>query len=231
MSDRVRRVLEALERIDYFGTANPDLATALPITIELFTINHNALAQLATTGITRESSTSLGKNETLTKTAIFNEIYADLRRIAQTAEILKRRNPDFANTYTLPRDMMSRAQLLDKAKAVHADSAAHEDDFFALGLSRTFRAELQADITALEAVSQSQADAKRSTVGANAAANAILEEALDNREILNRALRNHYRDSPQKLAEWLTACRIERAPQRTDEEQPEPPPTPPTPPG
>jgi len=224
MSDRVRRALEALERIDYFGMANPELATALPLTVELFAAIKTAITQLSAAGVSRESATSLGKNETLTKTAIFDEIYADLRVIAQTAEIMEKRIPNFENTFTLPRDMMSTAQLLDKAKAVYADSEAVESDFIAYGLSKQFRNDLQADITALEAVSQSQADAKRTGVGANAQTAAILKDALDDRQTLNRILRNHYRSNPQKLAEWQTAWRIERAPQRTEEE-PEPPPS------
>src|SRR5215213_6550918 len=145
MSDRVRRALEALERIDYFGMANPELATALPLTVELFAAIKTAITQLSAAGVSRESATSLGKNETLTKTAIFDEIYADLRVIAQTAEIMEKRIPNFENTFTLPRDMMSTAQLLDKAKAVYADSEAVESDFIAYGLSKQFRNDLQAD--------------------------------------------------------------------------------------
>jgi hypothetical protein len=118
--------------------------------------------------------------------------------------------------------MMSIAQLLDKAKAVHADSAAFEDDFAFYGLAKKLRTNLQANIDALEAVSQSQANARRARVGANAQTNAIVKDAMANRKTLNRALRNHYRNNPQKLAEWQTAWRIERAPQRTEEE-PEPP--------
>lgn len=225
MSDRIRRALGALERIDYFGMANPDLAAALPLTVELFAAVKTAITQLNAAGISRESSTSLGKNETLNKTALFNEIYAALRVFAQTAEIMERRIPNFANTFTLPRETMNTAQLLDKAKAVYADSEVYKTDFTAYGLKPGVRTDLQEDIDALEATSQSQADAKRTSVGANAAANAALEEAMNARETLNRMMRNHYRDNPQKLAEWLTAWRIERAPQRTEEE-PEPPPTP-----
>jgi hypothetical protein len=223
MSDRVRRVLQTLEKIDYFGTANPDLATALPVTVELFAANRAAITQFASAGITRESSISLGKNETRTKTAIYNEIYDDLRVISQTADILESRIQDFANTFTLPQKTLGRTELLDKAKAVHADSAAFEDNFIAYGLPKKFRDNLQANIDALEAVSQSQANAKRTSVGANAKTNAILKDAITNRKTLDRALRNHYRPNPQKLAEWQTASRIERARQKTEEE-PEPPP-------
>lgn len=226
MNDRIRRALDALQRIDSFGTANPDLATKFPVTVELFASIKNAITQIGAAGASRESSSSLGRSETLTKTAIFNEIYADLRVIAQTADILEERIPNFANTFTLPRRMMSVAQLLDKAKAVHADSDAVKAHFVAYGLPEKFREDLQADITALEAAAEAQTDAKRTTVGANAAAEATLDDALEARRTLDRILRNHFRSDAQKLAEWLTASRVERAPQKPEDE-PEPPPAPP----
>jgi hypothetical protein len=228
MNDRVRRALDALQRIDSFGTANPDLATKLPVTVELFADVKAAITELGEAGMSRESSTSLGRSETLAKTAVYNEIYADLRIISQTADILERKIPNFPNTFTLPRDKMSTAQLLDKAKAVHADSDAVKAHFIAYGLPEKFREDLQADITALETAAEAQSDAKRTTVGANAAAEDALDAALEARRTLDRILRNHYRSDAQKLAEWLTASRIERAPQKPDDgDQPEPPPAPP----
>ena len=72
-----------------------------------------------------------------------------------------------------------------------------------------------------------QVDAKRTGVGATADTEEIVEDSLDVFKDLDVALRNHYRDNPQKLAEWLTASHIKRK-KRTDGQPPpdeNPPPT------
>lgn len=230
MSNRSRNILEALERINFFADANPELKSEVPITVELFDFNRAVITRFRAAGITRESSTSLGRNETLTKSAVSERIYTVLREIAQTADILESRNPAFENTYTLPRDRMSYAQLLDKARAIYADSAAAETDFLAFGLAPNFRAALLSDIEALEAVTQSQADAKRSKVGANADALAASKDGMKNRKTLDRALKNHYRLDPVKLAEWRTACRVKNSSQKSGDEEEQSPESSPTPP-
>ncbi|CAN5252396.1 hypothetical protein BH10ACI1_BH10ACI1_27920 [soil metagenome] len=48
-----------------------------------------------------------------------------------------------------------------------------------------------------------------------------LQDTLDTRQDLDRALRNHYRNNPAKLAEWLTASHIERK-KKKDEQPPTP---------
>ena len=45
MSDRKRNVLDAAQRIDYFGAANPQLACEAPYTVELFTFNRNCITR------------------------------------------------------------------------------------------------------------------------------------------------------------------------------------------
>jgi hypothetical protein len=55
---------------------------------------------------------------------------------------------------------------------------------------------------------------------------AVLEDTLENFKELDRVLKNHYRNNPQKYAEWLTASHVERR-RRNDSGSPgENPPTP-----
>lgn len=202
--------MAAAERIDYFAEANPNLATALPATVALFAANRNNVERLNQAGISSASSGGAGMSETRSKVARAREVVGDLRLIVQTAKIIEKNNRDFKNTFTLPRGGMSYREIVDYAASFIADAPEFQADFDKYALTTQFFADLKADVNALRDTSQGQADAKRATVGTTADVESNLQDTLDTREELNRALKNYYRDNPQKLAEWLTASHIER---------------------
>lgn len=210
MSDKKREILYALERIDYYGEANPDLKTELPITSELFPANQANISRLNAAGITSVSAGGAGMSETRSKTAQAREIKADLRLVMATAKRLEEKVSNFRNTFTLPRGGLSYQQLIEYAESFIADAAAYQAEFARRGLTAQFFTDLAADVAEFKETAHSQADAKRTSVGSTAEIEAILEDALDVRAELHNALKNHYRNDPQKLAEWLTAAHIER---------------------
>ena len=210
MSDRKREILYALERIGYFGQANPQLATELPFTIELFAAIETHIAQLNAAGITSVSTESAGTSETRSKVARALEIETDLRLVVRTARQMAKKLPDFQNTFKLPRGGMSYQELIEHVEQFIADTAAHRDEFARRGLTAQFFTELTTDVAEFKQIAQQQADAKRTSVGTTAETEAILEDALETRSELKIALKNHYRRDPAKLAEWLTAQHIRR---------------------
>ena len=105
---------------------------------------------------------------------------------------------------------LSYQELTDKANGYLVNRAANTKDFKKYGLDDEFFAEIQTDVAELGEAFEGQSDAKRTGAGATAADEAILEDSLDVRGELKVALENHYRNNPAKLAEWMTACRIER---------------------
>ena len=216
MSDRKREILYALERIDYYGQANTQLETELPITVELFPANQNNISRLNAAGITSISAGGAGMSETRSKVARAREINADLRLVMTTAKRLEKKIPGFQNTFTLPRGALSYQQLIEHAESFIADAAAHQAEFTKRGLTAQFFTDMAADVAEFKETAHSQADAKRTGVGTTADVEAILEDALDVRADLNTAIKNHYRNNPQKLAEWLTACHIERMRKKDD---------------
>lgn len=210
MSDRKREILYALERINYFGQANPQLKTELPFTIELFAAVQTHIARLNAAGITSISAESAGTSETRSKVARAQEIETDLRLVVRTARQLEKILPDFQNTFKLPRGGMSYQALIESAESFVADAAAHREEFARRGLPAQFFTELTTDVAEFRQITQQQADAKRTSVGTTAETEAILEDSLETRAELNIALKNHFRRDPVKLAEWLTAQHIER---------------------
>jgi hypothetical protein len=138
------------------------------------------------------------------------EINKDLRLVMTTARRLEKKIPGFQNTFTLPRGGLSYQELIEHAESFIDDAAEYQAEFSLRGLTAQFFTELAADVAEFKETAQNQADAKRTGVGSTADVEDILEDALDVRADLNTAIKNHYRNNPQKLAEWLTACHIER---------------------
>lgn len=210
MNDTKREILNALERIDYYGADNPQLATELPITVELFAANKINITRLHQAGVTSDASSAAGTSGTRSKVARSRSIHSDLRRVARTAKVLERKIPGFQNVFEMPGGSLSYQDLTDRTDAFIANRAKHKSEFTKRGLNDEFFADLQQDLDELREVSEEQADAKRIGVGATADTEAILEDALETRSELRNAIENHYRANPARLAEWLTACRIER---------------------
>lgn len=227
MSDRKRNILDAAVRIDYHGEANSQLATEVPYTVELFANNKNNITRLNQAGITSVSAEGAGASGTRSKVARFNEIVADLRLVAKTGRRAEKKFPTFQNTFTLPRGGgLTYDEALERADSFIAAAPANEDILSTYALMPQFFTELAEDVAAFREAWQQQADGKRTGVGATADTEAILEDTLENIRELDRVLKNHYRNNPQKLAEWLTASHIERKKKKEENPTGENPPTP-----
>lgn len=225
MSDRKRNILDAAQRIDYFSESNPQLATEVPYTVELSMNNKNNIARLNQAGITSASADGAGTSGTRSKVAQYNEIINDLRLVAKTARRIEKKVQGFQNTFTLPRGGLTYDEGLARADSFIADAPANKDNFSKYALTPQFFTDLAADVEAFRDSWQQQADAKRTGVGATADTETILEDTLDNHKELDRVLKNHYRNNPQKLAEWLTASHIERKKKKDNNTTGENPPT------
>ena len=210
MSDRKRAIFEAVERMGFFGEANPQLAIELPVTVELFADNQINKENLIATGIMRESSASAGKSGTRGKVARAREIDGDVRRVARTAKMIEKKVPDFQNTFETPHGALSYLELTEKAEAFVKDAAPHREHFAKYGLTEAFFTNLQTNVAAFREITHGQADAKRTGVGATADTETILQSSLATRAELKIAIENHYKDNPPKLAEWQTASHIKR---------------------
>jgi hypothetical protein len=221
MSDRKREILITAENMDFYGEANPQLATELPVTVELFAENKTNIGRLRAAGVTRDSSDSAGKSGTRSKVARADEIAADCRRVRKTARILEKKVPDFINTFDFRRGDYSYVELIDRATAIIDDAVRYSIHFAKYGLTDAFFTTLSNNVNGLRQATQEQSDAKRTSVGAVADTEAILEDTLDVRAQLKIAIENHYRNNPAKLAEWLSASHIRRRGETT----PNPPPT------
>ena len=220
MSDRKRNVLDAAQRIDFYGEANPQLKTEVPYTVELFNVNKSCIDRLVQAGITSASAGGAGTSGTRSKAARFEEIVDDLRLVAKTARRMEKKDPNFVNTFILPRGNPTYDEAMERADSFLRDAPANRAGFTQYALTEQFFAELAADVAEFRDAWQQQADGKRTGVGATADTDAAIEAFLDNRKELDRVLKNRFRTDPVKLAEWLTASHIERRRSTANQDQP-----------
>lgn len=231
MSDRKRNILEALMRIDFFGEANPQLKTEVPYTDELFTDNQNNINRLNQAGITLASAKGAGLSGTRSKAARADDIEADVRMVAKTARIIEGKDKTFQNTFVVESGKMTYEDTIRYADSFGIDAPANQERFDKYALTEAFFNALKTKVIEFREVSQDQADGKRTGVGANAEQEAAVKGSLETRRELDRAMKNYFRNDPQKLAEWNTASHIKRADKVDKNETPptenQPPETPP----
>ena len=220
MSDKKREILNTLEKMDFYGEANPQLASELSVTVELFAANQTNITRFREAGVTSDFASAAGKSETRSKVARSRSIHSDLRRVARTAKLIEKKVPDFQNTFDMTKGNLGFQELIDKANSFITKRQDNKTHFEKYGLGNEFFDELQTDVNELREANEGQADAKRTGVGTTADTEAIIEDSLDVRAELKIAIENHYKDNPAKLAEWLTASHIRR------KKTPETPPTP-----
>jgi hypothetical protein len=218
MSDETRNIFDAAQRMSFFADANTQLIHSLPVAVELFDEVKTAVAALEQAGIAKSSADGTGRSATRTKAAIYNALYEGLREMSGTALIIKKRVPEFENKFPLQRDKLTYQQAIERGRAFFDDSAPQnvQQIFTGYGLKTDFREELIENVNALAGSTHTQADAKLTSVGETAQINALLEDFMDVRETLKRVMKNLLKDNPQKLAEWLTASRIERRKRKSE---------------
>ena len=127
----------------------------------------------------------------------------------------------------LPPDVPQLTDLLTLADSFLANLPPVEAKFLAYGKSANFIADIadaKADCETFLAVQDS---GHRGSVEANADEAAILADALAIKKPLKRIVLNIFEDNPGKIANWRSACHVERAPKKKkDPEGGSDPPTP-----
>jgi len=109
---------------------------------------------------------------------------------------------------------MSDADLLAKARAFHSESLPYNADFIAYGMPATFRADLDAAANAFETLFSNTASATAEHVAATADTSAKIREGMIKVRILDGIIRNVYANDPGKLAAWISASHVEKAPKK-----------------
>lgn len=110
----------------------------------------------------------------------------------------------------------SDAQLLAKGRAFHSESAPYEADFIDYDMPSDFRDVLNAACDAFEASFSTTASATAEHVAATAGTSAKIRKGMIIVRTIDGPLKNKYANNPGKLAAWISASHVEKAPQPKD---------------
>ena len=117
-----------------------------------------------------------------------------------------------STNYTL-QDDRSQCSLIAHARSVLAlaeGNAALIAQFTSYELPADFVTDLEADLTAFDDATDTQADDRITSVEDTATARRLLREGRAAVVQLNAAVRNKYRRRPELIAAWKTASRVDR---------------------
>jgi hypothetical protein len=144
------------------------------------------------------------------------DLRAYLKNINRTARALETDHPGISPTFRLPASG-SYPALIATAQAIVAAATPLQAAFVDAGLPATFLTELGVLITAFQNATNQKQDGGITQVLGTAALKAKADLGVKAAKDCDACVRNHFRNSPEMLAAWAHARRIERAPNRSSE--------------
>lgn len=148
-------------------------------------------------------------------------LHERMKPIADAAKVMEYEIDGIADMFRMPRNRTDQ-DMLNTARAWVTAAAPYDADFQRYGLDRNFIADLNAAADAFDNSMPATTAAVAERVAATADLGASIRRAMVSHRIVVAVMKIIYANNPGKLAAWLSASHIEKAPRRT------PPPTPPS---
>lgn len=132
---------------------------------------------------------------------------------ARTARSMEYEFDGIADKFRFQRNM-NDADLLARARAFIIEAAPYNANFKDYGLSNDLVAELTPLADAFEASFSTTASATAEHVAATAETSSKIREGMVAVRVLDGIVQNKYSSDPGKLAAWLSAKHVEKAPKK-----------------
>lgn len=139
----------------------------------------------------------------------------EMSDISRTAKAMEYAFDGISNKFQFQRNM-SDAAVLAKARAFATEAAPYNADFKDYGLAGSFLADLTTAADAFEASFSNTASATAEHVTATADEAAKVRDGMVIVRVLDGIVKNIYANNPGKLAAWLSASHVEKAPKKKD---------------
>lgn len=139
----------------------------------------------------------------------------EMSDISRTSKSMEYAFDGISNKFFFQRNMAD-ADMLAKARAWQTEAVPYKSDFIDYGLSADFIADLTAAADAFEASFSNTASATAEHVAATADEAAKVRQGMVIVRILDGIVKNKYANNPGKLAAWLSASHVEKAPKKKD---------------
>ena len=211
MTDSETRRLETFIRVRQFGADNqadfPDGSIGATQFAEIDAV----IGEVETLAGEQSAGRGAARQDFATKDTARENLREALYEITRTARSMKYQFDGIEAKFQMPENRSDQS-LLATGRAFYDESADYQQAFEDYGLDRNFRPDLLADVEAFENSLDPTGSAIDSHVEATARIGAAIGRGMVARRILDGVVKNKYRNNVGKLAAWLSASHIERAP-------------------
>ena len=225
MTHHEARQSDMLKRVQVFGTAHAADFPKGSVGAQKIAEINAAVPQLKALGAQQVSGAGAAKSGTSTKAGAFAALHAQLDAISGNAHALAALGTTGLEAkFRLPRSGGKQA-LLNAARAFAQDALPLKKQFIGLNMPADFLDTLEASIAECEAAFHVQQAGARQKGTATAGIKDTFHTALVAVSVLDRIVRNTYRNAPASLAEWTIATHIAHAPKAAKPTPPAPSPS------
>ena len=200
-------------RVDGYAKLHPEDFLAGKKAAELLMIIRQAEADTTDSGTTQATSDGDSRAGSQTKAELYDELYDDLRAINRTAKSMAHEMAGFDEKFRMPRTSGYGAVII-AARAFLADATPLKSVFLEYDLPEDFLTDLGADIAAFDAAEGDQGSGLTERVGATRELDEAIRAGTTALRRLDPIIKNKCRSDAGKLAQWITASHIERAPRK-----------------
>lgn len=213
MTDREINIQDMFTGIVQFDVVNKADYAHLPEAEANFVIVRSAVSALETAAAAQVSGDRSRAVEQ--KSVLDAAIRRKMKRYSRTARALNFDDPGFRRLFSIPNER-NFPLLLASARAFVEEARRFAADFKRLGIPVTLADELEADILAAEEAIGAKAGASTETVGATADVDEQIGSGMTAAKILDSIMHNVYFDDPVKIAQWISARHVKKAPKRKE---------------
>lgn len=219
MNDDNRRRYEMQVRVVQFGTDNAGDFSGIATTNfgELGTLVND----IESTSAAQQSGFGEAAQQFEVKDTARENLRDEMSAISRTAKSMEYAFDGISDKFKFQRNMPD-ASMLAKARAFETEANPYKSDFEAYGLPAGFIADLTAAADAFEASFSNTASATAEHVAATADEAAKVRSGMIIVRVLDGIVKNRYANDPGKLAAWISASHVEKAPKKKGPTPPNP---------
>ena len=224
MTNRQTHETDAYQRVKTFGTNHAADLAPTSVGGKQLAIVTAAVPQAQSQATDQKSAAGDRGKATLTKAHIHPDLYGQLHDISENAHTLA----DLGVTgldakFRMPRSG-GHGALLTAARQFVKDATPLKDQFTGLNMPADFLDTLGTTITNFENATDDQSGGLKDQVVSTVGLGGTVGDARKALRVLNRVVRNTYKNNPTVLAEWEVASHIESG--KAHHASPAPAPTP-----
>lgn len=210
MNDRYRRIYEAAQRVLAFIAANLAIFSDVPIVAAMKTELSDTLDALENLGADKVTKTGASRDTSLHRGDARENLRDAMQHVADMWKRIAPKTGGDLNKFRMPRG--GDTDIISTAESFAEQLPAVAAEFTSRGFPADFVANLQTDIDAFAQSVGGAEQARIARVGTNAAFDQPVKTCKNLIEDLDPIVKMKFAANPQKLAEWLVASHVERAP-------------------